>query len=283
MGTLANMRKLIEKFRMRPPATIGKMTATGRRPAGTETDKKLIFDIGLHRGYDADFFLKKGFRVVGVEASQELCSHVKREYATSIENGQLSVVQKALYTVSGEIVNFYINPEKDDWGSLYKGAAEKGVGKAELVEVETISLEDLFGLYGSPYYIKCDIEGGDSIFVRSLLASAVRPDFVSVEVNSADDIACLLACGYDRFQIVNQYMNPFTVCPDPPQEGAFVNAKFNREMSGLFGRELPQDRWGTFTEVMRNYIDWRSLLERNPDLAIGWLDIHCTKAVSGSS
>jgi hypothetical protein len=29
----------------------------------------LIFDVGFHRGEDTDFYLKKGFRVVAVEAT----------------------------------------------------------------------------------------------------------------------------------------------------------------------------------------------------------------------
>ena len=32
----------------------------------------IIFDIGMHCGEDTDFYLKKGFTVVGVEANPEL-------------------------------------------------------------------------------------------------------------------------------------------------------------------------------------------------------------------
>jgi len=31
-------------------------------------DEGLIYDAGMHRGEDAEFYLKKGFRVVGIEA-----------------------------------------------------------------------------------------------------------------------------------------------------------------------------------------------------------------------
>ena len=30
----------------------------------------IIFDIGMHRGEDTDFYLKKGFTVVGVEVNR---------------------------------------------------------------------------------------------------------------------------------------------------------------------------------------------------------------------
>ena len=33
----------------------------------------LIFDIGCHLGEDSEFYLRKGFKVVAVEANPELC------------------------------------------------------------------------------------------------------------------------------------------------------------------------------------------------------------------
>ena len=236
----------------------------------------LIFDIGLHRGLDAIYYLEKGFRVVGVEASSELCNIVTDKNRSRIQSGALTVLERALHDRSNETVKFFINPEKDDWGSLDKGSAEKGIGQAKEVCVQTICLEDLISTYGEPYYIKCDIEGGDAIFVRSLLRSAARPAFVSIEATSGDDIARLLACGYDRFQIVNQYLHPFTKCPVPAREGCYVDATFTHETSGLFGRELPVDRWEDFTSAIKKFVDWYDLHHRDPNLAIGWLDIHCS-------
>lgn len=235
----------------------------------------LIFDIGLHRGLDAQFYMAKGFRVVGLEASAQLCERVRKENAAEVRSGALVIVERALHERSGERVQFFINPEKDDWGSLYKGAAEKGVGYAVAASVETISLADVVAAHGEPYYIKCDIEGADALFVRSLLHSQVRPKFVSIEATSADDIARLLACGYDRFQIVNQYMNPYTKCPSPAREGRYAAASFGHESSGLFGHELPPENWGDFTSTVKKFIDWYDLRARDPNLAVGWLDVHC--------
>jgi FkbM family methyltransferase len=237
----------------------------------------LIFDIGLHKGHDSRFYLEKGFRVVGVEATPQLCAVAAANNKRHIQSGKFTIVERALHERSDDIVQFFVNPEKDDWGSLDRGAAEKGVGNATAVAVKTISFEDLVAAHGEPYFIKCDIEGGDALFVRSLLASTIRPKFVSIEATCADDIARLLACGYDRFQIVNQYMNPFVKAPNPAREGKFVDAAFTHETSGLFGLELPPERWTDFTSAIRNFIDWYDLRARNPDLAVGWLDVHCCK------
>jgi FkbM family methyltransferase len=242
--------------------------------------RDLIYDIGLHRGLDSKFYMQKGFRVIGIEASSPLCMLVRQAHPDEILQGQLTILERALHRRSDEMVSFFINPEKDDWGSLERGSAEKGIGSAVEVAARTICFADIVAAHGVPYYIKCDIEGGDAIFVESLLTTAIRPAFVSIEATSADDLAGLRACGYDKFQIVNQYTNPWTKCPFPAREGKFVDATFTHETSGLFGRELAFDRWDDFAVAMKKFIDWFDLRNRDPNLAIGWLDVHCCMAAS---
>lgn len=241
-------------------------------------DRNLIFDIGLHKGLDAKFYLRKGYRVVGLEAVPALCrqsAELNREY---LANDRFVLMEKALFHRSNATVEFFVNPEKDDWGSLYKEAAEKGLGKATKISVQTISLNDLIAECGVPYYIKCDIEGGDSIFAQQLIELKERPEFVSLEATQADDLAFLRASGYDRFQIVNQYYNPWTKPPKPPKEGNYVDTEFTHEMSGLFGRELPLNGWQNFEYTMKAFLDWYDLRNRQSSLVVGWLDVHATKS-----
>ncbi|MBV9997045.1 MAG: FkbM family methyltransferase [Caulobacteraceae bacterium] len=243
-------------------------------------DRNLIFDIGLHRGLDANFYLRKGFRVVGLEAVQDLCAQAAKLNKEFCKSGRLTIVQKALYGASNESVEFYINPEKDDWGSLFRGVAEKGVGSSRRIFVETITLSDLIEQHGTPYYLKCDIEGGDSILSEQLCLQVEKPEFVSLEATNIDDFDRLRMCGYDRFQLVNQYVNPFTMAPRPAREGRYAEVTFNHHMSGLFGKELQASLWVDFAEVTRQYLDWRSLRERNENLAPGWLDVHACRQES---
>lgn len=236
----------------------------------------LLFDIGLHIGHDALYYLKKGFRVVGLEAREDLCKAAALTAGDFGHNGRLQIVQRALFERSNETVNFYINDKKDDWGSLYRGAAEQDGSKAEQISVKTITLSELTETYGTPYFIKCDIEGGDAIFVEQLLHLRERPVYVSVEATSSDDIAKLRACGYNSFQIVNQYLNPYTKEPNPPREGSFTGSHFTHAMSGLFGRDLPEDKWKSFDKTVKCLLDWYDLRSRDDALAVGWLDIHAT-------
>lgn len=244
--------------------------------ANPGVDDNLIFDLGVHKGYDTEYYLKKGFRVVGLEAVPELWEQARQR--TSAYGDRVTLINKALYYRSGETVTFYTVPGKDDWGSLNQAIAEKGVETAVEIKVETIDLAALFERFGTPHYIKCDMEGGDFIFRDQLLSSGQLPTFVSVEMNDGKESEILKACGYDRAQIVNQWMNPYKKPPNPPLEGEFAEAAFTGEMSGLFGRELNPSKWRPIDEVADIYRQWFHLRMLDEELAPGWVDLHVCKS-----
>ncbi len=94
---------------------------------------------------------------------------------------------------------------------------------------------------------------------------------------SLDVLAILLACGYDRVQIVNQALNWNMTPPDPAREGKHVSVRFDGFMSGLFGRELDPNRWLSFSEAASNFLAFVNL-HSDGQLAHGWLDFHVTSA-----
>ena len=235
--------------------------------------RDLIFDFGLHHGHDARFYLAKGFHVVGLEAAPNLCRSAGQKLEAFGE--RLIIVNKALSETAGQRVSFFTVPSKDDWGSLTRRTAEKSIHQSVEILVETTDLAELFETYGVPYYIKCDLEGADVVFTEQLLKQRRRPIFVSVEINNAEQFDALRASGYDCAQIVNQFMHPFTRAPEPAREGTFDDAKFTGETSGLFGLELPPEKWRPIEEVKQLYRDWKSIKTRDPKLAPGWVDVHC--------
>lgn len=235
---------------------------------------ELIFDIGMHVGADSLYYLRKGFRVVGVEARQDHCE-TARKAAETFEHEQFDIVERALAERTGQTISFWINDAKDDWGSIHRWAAEQGAkGTAREITVRTITLHDLLAEYGDPYYIKCDIEGADEVFVEQLLQTRIRPPYVSIEATRAEDLARLFAAGYSRFQLVNQLLNNDTKEPNPAREGIFTGTAFTQSMSGLFGRDLPDNKWVDFSTAMRALLEWYSLHELDTSLVAGWLDIH---------
>ena len=48
----------------------------------------LIYDVGLHKGEDAEFYLRKGFRVVAFEADPDLIAFCRERLKEFIDQGQ---------------------------------------------------------------------------------------------------------------------------------------------------------------------------------------------------
>lgn len=236
----------------------------------------LIYDLGMHLGLDAQYYLSKGFDVVALEALPSLCERAKVTNVAEYENGRLTIVQKALFDRSGEVVSFFFNPDHDDWGSLDQASCEKGTGTSEQITVTTVSLQDLFAEFGVPHFLKCDLEGGDAILARNLVKCDEIPAFLSIEATSIDDLAMLRAAGYNRFQIVNQWMHPFTRAPNPSREGQSVEVSFNHHMSGLFGLDLPAAKWVNFEQMANIFRCWYECHKFDNMIGVGWLDVHAT-------
>ena len=101
---------------------------------------KLIADIGMHDGQDTDFYLRKGFRVVAIEANPELVKTNTERFATYIEKGFLTIINAAL-GISEEPVSFYINDRKSDWSSIHRSIADRDGG--EFVSLKYPKLQHL--------------------------------------------------------------------------------------------------------------------------------------------
>jgi FkbM family methyltransferase len=230
----------------------------------------------MHLALDTNFYLRKGFRVIAVEAAPRMIDNARKSLQPYIDTGELIIVERAFWSVGGTEIPFYINYDKQDWSSAFQWWAEKGAHQVHEIRVQTTTLTSLFKDYGVPYYIKCDIEGADELFVQQLLAEKGRPRYISVEATSLEALALLYAAGYDRVQLVNQAFNGYIQPPDPPREGELAPIKFNNHMSGLFGRELNPEGWVTFTQAAGMYLDYRDLKQRDQRLAHGWLDFHVT-------
>ncbi len=240
----------------------------------SDIQRDLVFDLGMHHAKDTGFYLAKGFRVVALEANPRMVEDAGRKFAEEVAAGRLVIVGQALWERDGEGISFFVNPVKDDWSSVEKNWAEKGGHESVEISVESLTLPTLFDRHGVPYFIKCDIEGADELFTRQLLIDGRRPPFVSVEANSLDLLSNLRAAGYERFQIVNQALNPVVRPPQPPREGQYAEVRFDGHMSGLFGKELPSGGWTGFEQACEQYLMFKRLKACNDSLAHGWLDFH---------
>lgn len=224
-------------------------------------NRRLIFDLGVHRGEDTEFYIKKGFKVVGVEASRSLVEQCRKYFAGEIRNGSLKLYESAIYHIDDVEVSFYENQTKAVWNTMDKDWVKRNekFGTISIeTKVKTITLSKLIKNEGIPYYIKIDIEGMDSVAIQSLQSIDERPVFLSAEADFTswnklfNQLKLLRNLGYNRFKIIDQGKIHYQKCPRPAIEGEDVEHLFKSGSSGLFGEELPGN-WLSFNHAVIVY------------------------------
>ncbi len=70
--------------------------------------------------------------------------------------------------------------------------------------------------------------------------------------DGVNELGMLYRLGYRQFKISNQGANGRVRCPSPPLEGLYVDQRFDGQMSGPFGEEIP-GRWMDFNETLAKY------------------------------
>ncbi len=245
---------------------------------------KLIFDIGANDGADTGYYLKKGFRVVAVEAIHELAESIKLIYEQAMCDGRLFVENYVVSSISGGNVKFVVNKSWTEWSSA-QGAKKFDNHIIEEVILPTITVADLIKKYGAPYYVKIDIEGGELDAVKSLLEIDydMLPEYISFEVNSKvfDVLEILWNIGYREFQLVRQGKE-FLPAPNyPTREGIEYRIPWKSNMSGPFGKDLPDDKWVGLVEIIRQLILVQQEMSERKQRGEppGWYDLHCRKGI----
>ncbi|RDB06279.1 FkbM family methyltransferase [Runella aurantiaca] len=185
----------------------------------------LIYDIGMHLGYDTQMYLDKGYNVIAVEANTFLVGKAKKKMSKPIENNRLQILNFAISEIDSGVVPFYISINKSIQSSLEKNMAERGSTVLK-IEVNTTKLSTLFQKYGVPYYCKIDIEGYDYIALKSLQGfPSLLPKFISAEINNISNeghtaenisskkelydiwlsiLTLLKQIGYTKFKVIDQ-------------------------------------------------------------------------------
>ncbi len=221
----------------------------------------LIYDVGAHDGESTDFFLKKGFSVVAIEASPGLCERLRERFAPAVATGTLRIVNVAIAERSGEIP-FHVNERVSQWSTTNPAYVERsrlaGSPPTRTIVVRAERLDDVIREHGAAHYVKIDIEGADLQALRSLDGLTEKPRYVSVEAEKTSWDALLTEfetfrdLGYKRYKLVNQQLVRFQDPPEPALEGLHVEYRFAGGSSGLFGAELP-GAWLDATEAIERY------------------------------
>jgi len=229
---------------------------------------QLIYDVGAHKGEDTEFYLKKGFAVVAIEAVPEFCELLRRKFAKAVTDGQLKILSVAVSEATGKI-DFYIHETISEWGTTNPDWVRRnkfilatnpdwGSNRTRKISVESRPLIDIMNEHGTPRYCKIDIEGNDLAALRSLIGSKGIPPYISIESETHDwnmlmkEFLILRELGYNRYKIVNQALIGLQTCPRPAREGRDCDHCFQFGCSGLFGEELP-GAWLALQEAVEAY------------------------------
>jgi FkbM family methyltransferase len=227
-------------------------------------ERRLILDVGMHIGKDTEFYLKKGFDVVAIEANPKCVDTVQTRLAEYIAEGRLIIHNVAIAPYEGEI-EFYVNDKHDDWGTTSKAFAERNErfgSSNSMIKVRCTNLSTILRESGVPYYLKIDVEGADTLCLQQLVSNSKRPKYVSVEAGltsfegTFNELSLLWRLGYREFKIVNQALNSRVRCPDPPLEGDYLDYRFDGLCSGPFGEETP----GKWMRIEETFLRYRRLL-----------------------
>lgn len=222
---------------------------------------RLIIDVGMHSGKDTEFYLRKGFDVVAIEANPALVQRARSRLGEYLSEGRLRIYEVAIADYEGEI-DFFVNRQHDDWGTISTAFAarnERKGTKNSVIRVECTTFQTILMKCGVPYYLKIDVEGVDTKCLRALMALRERPKYVSIEAGLTSlretftELSLLWKLGYRHFKIVNQRLNSTVRCPSPPLEGDFVDYRFDGTCSGPFGEEAPGE-WMSPAETFIKYL-----------------------------
>ena len=231
----------------------------------------LIYDLGMNNGDDTEFYLKRGFDVVAVEANPELCRQAEERFSGAIAAGRLTIVKAAIGASDGD-VTFHVNLDNHHWSSTDIGWAGRDDSACEAITVAGVRLATLYDRHGVPCFLKIDVEGADMMVLEQAVAHPVLPTFLSIEdCRFGFDYTRILSdAGYQAFQLVDQSRIGGTRDP-------LCGHVFPTGSSGLFGPDLP-DAWEPYPDFIETYattVRTREGVRLAPRTR--WWDIHAAR------
>ncbi len=165
----------------------------------------LIYDIGMNNGDDAAYYLRRGFRVLAIEANPVLVEQASCRFEREIAAGILSILNIGVSDRDG-VFPFWICDTHPEWSSFDRAVASRNDADHHQIMIASRPFRSIIREFGSPYYLKVDIEGNDICCLRDLTASD-PPRYVSFEKSkrAVESLTLLHNLGYTGFKLISQY------------------------------------------------------------------------------
>jgi FkbM family methyltransferase len=254
--------------------SLKRFIAPWRNPASPPQNPGLIYDVGMNNGDDCVYYLKKGHRVVAIEANPALCAAAERRFAAEIDSGALTILNIGIADMPGE-AEFFVHRANSVLSTFVPPGQRIGYtatlppGEFDVITVELRRLSDVIRFLGAPHYVKIDIEGFDERCLADLHQCGIRPPFISAEAHTIETFCHLVTMGYREFRMVagatvhqDYAAHPINVHGSSP-----ARHDFPPHAAGPYGDDLP----GAWLDKDAILAVWLARGE-------GWFDLHARMA-----
>jgi FkbM family methyltransferase len=168
--------------------------------------KNLIYDVGMHNGDDTAYYLARGFNVIAIEADPHLAEQASRRFGSELAVGNLIILNTGVSDQEG-VLPFYISDTNREWNTFNESVVKEKATTFHEVTVSCRRFRSILDEFGTPYYLKLDIEGNEIFCLRDLIRSEL-PAYVSFEKTAQfaeESLTLLHDLGYRGFKLISQH------------------------------------------------------------------------------
>jgi len=234
----------------------------------SEPGRTIIYDFGSNNGDDIPYYLLKADLVVAVEANPALAKQIESRFAREIHDGRLAV-ENCVLTADADApaVSFYVHNSEHVLSQFPRPAEMESFTEVSLPARNVV---DVIAAYGTPTYVKVDIEHYDEAILKALFTNDIRPPFISAESHSIEVFALMVTAGnYRSFNLV---------------DGRSVSTRYRRHtIRSRDGEQLysfPFHSAGPFGEdISGPWMTPDNFFAYLASEGLGWKDIHATTEI----
>lgn len=224
-------------------------------------NSKIVYDFGAHIGENIPYYLLRFDCVVAVEANPDLAMQIRKRFEKEIHEGRVIVENCVVSKIQGE-VDFYVHKTNSVLSQLSR--PEKDFLDFFPIKVNSQRPSQLVRRYGSPQYVKVDIELSDFEVLEDLFKASIFPPYVSAEVHDIRVFSILTSCRhYEEFKIV---------------DGQSVEELYRDIEIGESLYSFPFHSAGPFYEdIYSDAMTAEELFHALALVGLGWKDLHAKK------
>jgi len=163
--------------------------------------RDLIFDVGAHLGEKSKFFIEKKIKTILIEPLPNCVKYLKKKYS---RNKYVEIIQKGLGEKSSKKI-LMVNksmPTTSTIAKHWKKGRFSNLNWNHQIQIEITTLDNLIEQFGSPKYIKIDVEGYELNVLKGLSKKSGIISFEATSeflTNAEKCIKYLKEIGYTKF------------------------------------------------------------------------------------